>query len=168
MLDKLEALICHGTHVRVLVLNPLSSASDLRAESRAYDSLTELQNTLKHIIEILIGFQKRIEFRGTEAVKRFEVGLFDAIPTFTGFITDTRAHVSFYVEHLSGSRGPFISAICRPSGPCLYDCIETAFDTIWSKRALRLFDKNLVQGLKGCIARRTDASLKLRIPEYLK
>lgn len=148
LLDKLEEMVVHGTEVRVLLLNPISFATELRSIARAYDTINELETTLEYVIKIVRGFRRRLDKFGGPVARRFDVRLFDALPTFSAFLTDDRAYVSFYVEHLSGSRGPFFTATRRSTASgnsSFYDCIGSAFESLWEERSISVFSDDFAR-----------------------
>jgi class 3 adenylate cyclase len=164
LLDKLEQLIVSGVEVRVLVLNPLSLAAAIRRVSRSYDSENELDTTLDYVIRIVIGFRRRLERHGPAAMRRFDFRLFDTTPTFSCFLTDDRLHVSFYVEHLSGSRGPFFSAVKRPGGSrtgSLYEVVGDAFEVIWDERSLSIFSTEFMESARQLAQRNVETAQAL-------
>lgn len=125
----------HKTRIKICLLNPISMACALRGKADAYKSEDELIGTIDYVMNRLIELHKAVA-----CAERFEIRVFDSIPTFTAFIGDNHAHVSFYVEHLSGTRGPYIACAREHSQNCLYDCIEGSFDNIWEKMSISIFD----------------------------
>jgi hypothetical protein len=165
--DVLEVSIrTKGTRVQILLLNSLSTASDLRKHSKAYKSTTELESTFDYIFKSLRDFQLKIRDAGEQANKSFDVRLFDAVPTFAGFITDEKAHISFYLESALGSMGPFFSCNRLPSGPSLYESVDTAFDAIWQYRSFSIFDRTFPTHQQDLIKERRKLEQELKIPQY--
>jgi len=157
----------NNTNVKILLLNPISIATEIRGETMAYDSSTELLGTIEYVYRILFGFRKRLKKFGQETLKNFDVRFFNTIPTFTAFITDEIANISFYLEHLSGSRGPFFSCANQKTNPSLYESIETAFDIIWDTRSISIFNKKLLFHQQEIIDSQIKKSKIKSIPSYL-
>lgn len=165
LLDELEALIARGTEIQVLLCSPVSSLVCLRRDSCAYDSTSELETTLEYVIKILIGFRERLTRNcGASAAQRFEVRLHHAAAPMSAVINDERAYVSFYVEHLSGSRGPFFTVAGRSS---LYECVSDTFDYVWGDRSDDLYASDLAEQLASGVRARREWHQNLVVPPYL-
>ncbi len=147
LLDRLLDLVCRrDVVVQVLLLNPLSVACQLRSMASAYKSIDELENTIGYTFRLLRHLRKAIEPHGKHALARYDVRLFDAVPTFGGFITDEFAYISTYVEHLSGSRGPYFVYARQKrqhaTGNSLYGCFTKSFDILWLQRSISIFARD--------------------------
>lgn len=165
--DSLEVAIrTRGTRVQILLLNSLSPACELRKYSRAYKSTTELETTFDYIFKSLRDFQMKIRDSGEQVKKCFDVRLFDAIPTFAGFITDEKAYISFYTENTLGSMGPFFDCNRLPSVPSLYECVDNAFDSLWQHRSFSIFDRTFLTHQRNLVQERRKAVRALEIPDY--
>jgi Adenylate and Guanylate cyclase catalytic domain len=165
LLDRLEQMLKGEITIQVLLLNPMSATMEVRRSSNAYDTPVELTTTLDYVVKILLGFRQRLEQRcGVEASRRFDARLFDGIPSMSAFIADTKAFVSFYLEHLSGSRGPFVTVAGTTP---MYDCISTAFDTLWNERSVSIYDPALNTILSEHRTQRLKALERLELPGFL-
>jgi class 3 adenylate cyclase len=142
--DALEvAVLSRGTQVRILQLNPLSAAFEARNKSGTYKTKDELKSTFDYLIAELTGFRQKLEFSGGESAKaRFDVRLFDAVPTFAGFITDEKAFISLYLENSLGSKGPYFECHRLPGERSLFQSVDSAFDAIWESRSISTFDSS--------------------------
>jgi len=135
LVDHLERLIRTGTsEVRILLLNPSAASADLRAKSPAYKSIDELATTIEYVIKILRGLRRALEPFGQSALSNFDVRLFDSMPSFSGVLSGDVAYVNIYVDHLSGSRGPYLELIrdSRLGSGSLLGSFEDSFDELWT------------------------------------
>jgi hypothetical protein len=174
VIDYLDKLLWQNSQlqVQVLLLNPASIISHIRKMSRAYKSMDELHTTLEYVVKIVSGFRKDLLGRyGLAVANRFDVRLYETTPTISAFITDEHVCVNFYVEHLTGSRGPFFSAVRQEGkerGKTLYDVVEREFDSIWEDRSIPLWGDDVVVKLAASVDRIKQLAVELEIPQYLK
>lgn len=167
-LDALERLIGEeSTAVEVLLLNPISPAFNLRSESRAYDTVTELSDTFRYTYKILKGFRQRLSRKfGEQKSRLLDVRLFEAAPTFTAFILDNITFVNFYVEHLSGSRGPYFSCVDRSHEGSLSHCIDASFTELWERRSISIYSPDFIDQQTRIATEFNDAFASIEVPKY--
>jgi hypothetical protein len=159
-----DLVVKRGTKIQILLLNSLSAAQDLRKYSRAYSSDSELDATFDYIFKSMKDFGARLK-RQHEAAD-FDVRLFDAVPTFAGFITDDRAFISIYMEHSLGSMGPFFSCGRLEGVTALYDAVNSAFDSLWDFRSVSIFDRNFARLQADLLTMRREVANALELPDY--
>jgi len=134
LIDHLERLVCdEATDVRLMVLHPNAPGAALRRESPAYKTLDELHTTIEYVIKILRGLRQSIIRRDADAARRFDVRLTMSLPTFCGVLAGNRGFVNIYMEHLTGSRGPYFEIVRHnePAESSLLGCFEQSFDYQW-------------------------------------
>lgn len=136
LVDHLIGLARTGeVQIRILLAHPASPATFLRSHSAAYKSFDELQTTLEYIIRICRGMRAELSKHGSAVEHAFDVRLAWQAPTMTAVISEERAFVNLYVDHLSGSRGPYlqIERDRRGHRPSLHGCLVDSFDSLWAQ-----------------------------------
>jgi hypothetical protein len=136
LIDRLDQLTRTGSSdIRIMLLNPSMPPAQLRRSSPAYKTLDELQTTIEYVVKILKGLRQTIEKHGANAANRFDVRLSHTLPSFCGVLAGDCGYVNIYMEHLTGSRGPYLELVRdQTSGqPSLLSCFEESFDTQWNR-----------------------------------
>ena len=145
LIDHLTSLTRTGmTEVRILLLHPASPAAYQRRTSPAYKDVGELHTTIEYVVKILLGLRRSLEPYGQHALDQIDVRLTDTVPSFCGVLAGGTGHVNIYLEHLTGSRGPYLEVTdaYRQVAQSMLAEFERSFDVLWA-RSPSLFNDDL-------------------------
>ena len=168
LIDHLEQRIHLGElTVQILLMHPSCPAALRRAASVAYKSEDELQTTIEYVLKILMGLRFALTRYGADALERFDVRLFDVVPSFCGIISANKAFISIYMEHLSGSRGPYFEFTRDPrlAESSLVSAFDASFNDLW-ERSDSIFSDDFLNQQRSHLDRYREEAAELRVPPY--
>lgn len=170
LIDHLEERIHLGDlTVQILLMHPGCPAALRRAASVAYKSEDELQTTIEYVLKILMGLRFSLTRYGQDALARFDVRLYDSMPSFCGIIGVNRAFISMYMEHLTGSRGPYFEFTRDPrlADTSLVAAFDASFDDLW-QRSESIFSGGFLDRQRAHLDRYREEAARLRVPPYME
>ncbi|AEW01131.1 hypothetical protein A4D02_14310 [Niastella koreensis] len=104
----LKEAIGKGIKVKVLVVNPQSTAAQLRANEPLYKDPKNLIESINNTIEQGKNYFRELQLHYGEfiASKYYDLRASSRIPKWSYFIIDDKCYLSFYSMSYSGSSGP--------------------------------------------------------------
>ncbi|OLE55405.1 MAG: hypothetical protein AUG51_02810 [Acidobacteria bacterium 13_1_20CM_3_53_8] len=116
--------------VKILIINPWSLMAQRRSEAKCYKSQPEFLRSVWSVYQFLHDLCEKLR---TEKVgpARFDVRLYDTIPSLSMIIDSYRAMVTPILNIRTGGASPFFIVDKKLNPECPYEQYQGHFDDLW-------------------------------------